>query len=326
VCLLRPREASWNLIPPLWTLGVSERMLDRIQESAWGKLHADYCWNVIEWQGNLLVWKIRRHYPRPCSGKERGTVRGFSRSSRLNLFKSFARINIGENMPYLFMTLTYPDEVRLKDRGLDERKAADMPEENFKDLGYLHMNSHRWVMWRYLEKYLEKQLPGIWRIEYKRRLTGVFKGKPMPHLHILVMTCDYIPWQEVRWFWQQTIGERFVNVDIRAIYDPELALTYLAKYVGKEPDSTLENDAYLNSIPPGRCWGYMRKNLIKKEDKWTGRYFETDDLASLRHYALPNAGELIEQGCGSFTLIGERAREVGEILVTMPIANRSVPE
>jgi len=218
-------------------------------------------------------------------------------------------------MPYLFMTLTYPDEIRLRDRWIDERKAVDMPEENFKDLGYLHMNMHRWVFWRYLEKYLGKPLPGIWRIEYRPRQSGIFKGKPMPHIHILLMTADYVPWQEVKWMWMNTIGERFVNTDVRAVYNVELVLTYIAKYIGKDDSDNLEYDAYLNSLPAGRCWGYMRKNLIKKEDKWTGRYFETDDIASLRHYAIPEGVELIDAGMCSFTLIGKRAREIGELLM-----------
>jgi len=294
---------------------MSERMLDRIQESAWGKVHADYCWNVIEWQGNYLCWKVRRRHYKPDNIKKRGNVKGFSRSSRLRLMKSFARIDIGENMPYLFMTLTYPDTVLLRDRWIEKSKLELMTRENYLALDYLHITQHRWVFWRYLEKHLGKQIPGIWRIEYKPRLSGVHKDFPMPHLHILIAQHGYVRWQEVRWFWQSTIGERFVNVDVRGVYNPEVTLHYLSKYIGKEETDTLEHDAYLDSLPFGRQWGYMRKPLIKQEDKWTGRYFETDQLASLRQYASPESFEVQETGMCSFTLIGPRAKEIGNLLL-----------
>jgi len=286
-----------------------------MQESAWEKLHADFCWNVIIWQGDYLCWKTQRRYSKPQTEIKRGTVRGFSRSSRLRLLKSFAKLDIGKNMPYLFMTLTYPDETRKRDRWAEMTHAQKMDRENYMALEYLNITQHRWVFWRYLEKYLGKQLPGIWRIEWKERLSGVFKGLPMPHIHILLATCNYVPWQEVRWMWMNTLGERFVNVDVRAVYDPELVITYIAKYIGKEDFTTLEYDAYLDSIPAGRNWGYMRKNLIAQSDRWTGRYFETDDLASLRQYAVPKNVELIESGLCSFTIIGKRAREIGEMIV-----------
>jgi len=292
-----------------------ERLLDRVQESAFGKLHADYLWNVIEWQGDYLCWKVRRKHYIPDNINKRGNVKGFSRSSRLRLMKSFARLDIEGNMPYLFMTLTYPDTVLLKDRWIELDGKQLMDRDRYFSLDYLYLTQHRWVFWRYLEKHLGKHLPGIWRIEYKPRLSGIHKDYPMPHIHILIATQAYIPWQEVRWYWQNTIGERFVNVDVRAVYDPEVTLHYLSKYIGKDESDTVQDDAYLDSLPYGRQWGYMRKNLLKQSDKWTGRYFETDSLASLREYAVPGGVDLIDAGMCSFTLIGPRAREIGEILV-----------
>jgi len=298
---------------------MSARILDRIQESAWGKLHADYCWNIIEWQGDYLCWKVQKRYSNPMPTEKRGSVKGFSRSSRLRLMKSFAKIDIGENMPYLFMTLTYPDTTRQRDRWTEMTAKKAMDKENYRCLEYLNITQHRWVFWRYLERYLGKKLPGIWRIEWKERQTGVFAGFPMPHVHILLANCSYVPWQEVRWMWMNTLGERFVNIDVRAVYDPELVITYISKYLGKDEIGTLEYDAYIDSVPCGRSWGYMRKNLIVESDKWTGRYFETDDLASLRHYAVPGGVELIDAGMCSFTIIGKRAREIGEIIVGMDL-------
>jgi len=294
---------------------MADRLIDRLQESAWGKLHADFCWNVIEWQGDFLCWKVRKKYSQPVTTEKRGSVKGFSRSSRLRLLKSFAKIDMEKNMPYLFMTLTYPDTVRQRDRWLEMKDAQKMDRESYISLEYLNMTQHRWVFWRYLEKYLGRKVPGIWRIEWKPRLTGVFKDLPMPHIHILLATCNYVPWQEIRWMWMNTIGERFVNVDVRAVYNPEVVVTYLSKYIGKQEDYTLEDAAYLDNIPYGRNWGYMRKNLIAHSDRWTGRYFETDDLASLRLYAVPGGVELIDAGMCSFTIIGKRAREIGELIV-----------
>ncbi len=164
-----------------------------------------------------------------------------------------------------------------------------------------------------------KRLCGIWRIEWKPRLTGVLTGKPMPHLHILLMQNDYIPWQECRHLWQKTIGERFVNIDVRAVYDIEVVIGYLSKYLGKVTDATLEDAAYLDTIPTGRVWGFMRKNLIKREDKWVGRFFETDDLASLRSYAIQDETIPHDADILTFTLIGRKAREVGEIAFSSDI-------
>jgi hypothetical protein len=297
---------------------MKRRKLDDMQESAWGKTHADYLWNVIEWQGECLVWKVRRKHYIPDGINKRGNVKDFSRASRLRLMRVFARLDWEENMPYLFMTLTYPDTTLLKDRWVELSREQRYDEERYKDVEYLRITAHRWVFWRYLENYLGEKCAGIWRIEWKPRLSGPLERRPMPHLHILLCKTRYVPWQEVRWAWMNTIGERFVNVDVRGCYDREIVVTYLSKYLGKVEDGTLEDDAYLDSIPPGRAWGVMRKNLLVQEEKFMGRYFETDDLASLRHYACPEKVELIDAGMCSFTLIGPKAREVGEILVGMP--------
>ena len=198
---------------------MAERILDRMQQAQWERLHADYCWNVIEWQGNTLIWKVQKRYSVPCPDSKRGTVKGFSRASRLRFMKQFGRINIMENMPYLWMTLTYPDDVRLRDRWIDLKKIEKMDRERYLDIEYLNITQHRWVFWRYLEKYLEKKVPGVWRIEWVPRKSGVFKGQMMPHLHILLMQQNYLAWQEVKWMWMNTLGERFVNVDVRACYD-----------------------------------------------------------------------------------------------------------
>jgi hypothetical protein len=220
------------------------------------------------------------------------------------------------------MTLTYPDSVLLHDRFVDVSREQQYDETRYKDVEYLRMTQHRWVMWRYLEHYVGKHMAGVWRIEWKPRLTGPLERRPMPHLHVLVCHTAYIPWQEVRWAWMQTIGERFVNVDVRGCYDKEVVIGYLSKYIAKVDPDTLEDDAYLDSVPPGRNWGVMRRNLMKTEEKFMGRYFETDDLASLRHYACPEKVELIDAGMCSFTLLGPKAREIGELLVGMPEANR----
>lgn len=127
----------------------------------------------------------------------------------------------------------------------------------------------------------------------------------MPHLHILTFGEDYIPWQEVRWWWMNVLGVRQVSVDVGNIDNIAHATAYVAKYIGKVSDYTLDNDAYLNTVPPGRCWGFYHKNLIAMCPLVSARIRESDEVASLRDFACPEKVELLQGSNGTFTVLGK---------------------
>jgi hypothetical protein len=194
--------------------------------------------NLVERQGNYLHWRKEEKYSRPEVSNKRGQVKMFTRSSRMRLLRSFARLDWEKNGMCLFITLTFPDSVHVQ--------------KNYK------MNIYRWVFWRYLEKWAGRKVSGMWRCEWKPRLSGIQIGEYMPHLHLLVFGEDFIPWQEVNWWWMNTLSVRHVCTDVQAVRDIDLATSYVSKYIAKTDLHYLDNAAYLNNVPPGRCWGWFR--------------------------------------------------------------------
>lgn len=160
----------------------------------------------------------------------------------------WSRMNKG-----LFITLTMPDEAW----------PMEVPERN----------KAKYVFFRNMENYLGHQVGALWRIEWKKRLTGKYLGQILPHWHLIIPSVKFIPKEIVLGWWRDALhvkGHLMTRVD--KLSDRKKHEVYICKYCAKLPDANgLDYGAYLNI--KGRHWGYQRKHLIP-----TCPLLEIDDL------------------------------------------------
>jgi len=120
------------------------------------------------WAGAGLIKVIKqgRHKIIPendANQKKRGQIHGFSRAARRRMMQFLAKVRLDELLP-LFGTTTYPDMF------------PDEAEKFKRDLQAL------------IER-LKRRFPLVgllWRLEFKRRKSGVNIGKVAPHFHWLL--------------------------------------------------------------------------------------------------------------------------------------------
>ncbi len=166
----------------------------------------------------------------------------FSKEARLRLLKVINQVNWSLVKPSLFITLTYPDE--------------------YKDRTYETRTKDRYLFHRYVEKRLGKRIAALWRTEWQIRKSGELTGQPMPHVHMVLFSCPHIPWADVRTWWRVILGRIGpLATDVRRATDGEHAAKYIAKYVSKLDEISLDVAAYLNRMS-GRSWGIKRPELL----------------------------------------------------------------
>ena len=224
----------------------------------------------------------------------RGAITKFSQSARLRVFKAFSKIDWSKAGRIKFISLTYPDSVILRD--------------------YKRRNTDRYLFMRYLEKYLHKELSTLWRIEWKGRQSGSLLGCVVPHIHLIVPNCCYIDKQVIRDIWSRILHVTgALCTDIREVKTLKQLLCYVSKYIAKKnEDTTLDIASYLNST--GRMWGITRKNLLPMHPTMVSQELSPSAVNFIREFACkvwPNYD--VEKG-GSFTLLGDEALNLGEIL------------
>jgi hypothetical protein len=127
----------------------------------------------------------------------------------------------------------------------------------------------------------------------------------MPHFHIMALGVSFVPHQDVRSWWRQSLKCRGpLATDVRGVKGPEGCGRYLAKYLSKS--SSLDNGAYLNKPwMNGRHWGLTRVDDIPwaektRDDPLTEAEFE----AAKRAFVEENAWATSGFG-GSFTVLGK---------------------
>jgi hypothetical protein len=139
-----------------------------------GHISSRDCWNPFDegrievWQGAGLIKVVKqwRHEIIPegaSKPNKRGQIHGFSRASRRRMMQFLAKVRLDELLP-LFGTTTYPDIF------------PDEAEKFKRDLQTL------------IER-LKRRFPLVgllWRLEFKRRKSGVNVGKVAPHFHWLL--------------------------------------------------------------------------------------------------------------------------------------------
>jgi hypothetical protein len=189
-----------------------------------------------------------------------------------------------------FVTLTYPDEVLPNTMNV--------------------RNKHRYLFNRHIEKLAGKPLASVWRVEWKRRLSGLYIGQSEPHIHILYFAYQGITKEEIRKIWHGVIhSPRKVQVDAKTVSSGSMAAVYSAKYCGKDEDATaLDNVSYLNRT--GRHAGWLRKGLIPMHPLEIVARIDAALVELLRaraHEILKYYDKRFDEG---FTVLGDVALEI----------------
>lgn len=166
--------------------------------------------------------------PKKPSGQTRGIVQKFSRKSRVNMLREVAKIRNMKNG--VFATLTYPGLFLFH---------CGHPKE--------HLSA--------LKKRILRAFPDagiVWRMELKKRQTGLSAGEIVPHFHLLVFNLD-VPVYQFRdwlaWAWNMIIDpkdldHRVAGTQCDRIKNRKHAMRYVAKYCTK-----------VNDDEDGQNWG-----------------------------------------------------------------------
>jgi len=189
----------------------------------------------IEMQGKRMSAKVLKPYQQPPPSARGRKIKVFSRASRLRMLKFVAGIDWSEFAGGKFITLTFPD--------------ARWPNDNYQ------RNIYRSVFVRSMEKHLGITVPALWRTEWLPRLSGKFKGKVLPHIHLLTFRGKWFDKEDVNALWKRAIGYKpYCRTEIKAIENEQMAGFYVSKYCAKVPDSlSLVHPPNLNTT--GRHYG-----------------------------------------------------------------------
>jgi hypothetical protein len=244
----------------------------------------------VKMQGNLLEWKVLAEPTSNPDPKGRGCIMQFSRASRLRMLKLIATIKWQEVEPCLFITLTFPDDRR-------PRTPAEVTQR-------------RSVFWRYLEKYLGRQAPCLWRTEWEPRLSGQHVCEFAPHFHIMLFGVPYIHYSLVNLWWRNALDyQEYTRTECKGMENARQAAYYIAAYCAKLPSYSLVYASYLNS-GSGRHWGTLRPELIPRHEQATFR-FETSYQAALAKEMVADLSKYAsEAGNGSFTVFSDEVSEL----------------
>jgi hypothetical protein len=170
-------------------------------------------------------------------------------------------------------------------------------------------NQARHTFLRDVEHLLGFSIGALWRIEWQKRKSGVNKGKFLPHFHLIIPGCRFIPWQKINERWRAALGYRgFVVTDVRRLSDKTMHQVYIAKYAAKLPElSSLDYLAYLNI--DGRHWGVHRPALIPRHKTIVYDGLDEERVEALKSLARENFdwyGEYAELGFSMFGRLGAK--------------------
>jgi hypothetical protein len=236
-------------------------------------------------QGQLFKFKESWNWNQSPRLPPRGTIGGFSAAARLRMIKEIAVINWSATGRCLFLTLTYPDS-------LGERS-------------YKERTTDRTLVTRRIERYLGKNIATLWRCEWKARKSGERKGQMMPHLHMLLFGVEYIPWEDLRMWWRETLGiDGPLHTYVQKLTDGEHAAKYAAKYAAKDGSSSLVNAAYLDGLL-GRAWGMTRQKLIPRAALTSYRNLPASVERALRILGSEMRHHHAPDSQGSYCVIGD---------------------
>jgi len=249
---------------------------------------------VAVFRGELLEISHLPHRKKKPLYHRRGQIKGFTKGARLRMLRMIASINWGSVKHGVFITLTYPDEHA--DRSMGER------------------NTDKYLFMRYIEKHLGKKVGVIWRLEWEPRKSGKRLGQLTAHWHLIVFGIKFIPKDVVRSFWQCVLrADGPVVTWIDGITTGKKLARYVGKYCSKLPEAdVLDNSTYLNS--QGRHWGVMRRELVPFADRVVIPCLTDKELHLVENLACMTFRYFCREAQQGFSVFGENAKKVGEIL------------
>lgn len=242
----------------------------------------------IQWylriQGECTEIFCKRNYSDVATTAPRSTIHDFTRAARQRMLRLTAKIDWGRIGKSLFITLTYPDSC-----GVMAPKARSM---------------HRHVFLRSIEKYLQSQVGTLWRVEWQRRKSGARKGEVFPHVHMVMVGVEYIPWRVIRKAWRDSVHVKgHLCTDVQSVQSGEAAARYVAKYCAKLP--SLDRVPYLNNeVSRGRHWGMTRKHLFPMHNVRALQALSDEQAEELRLLASMKFAGYDPLLGGGFTLFG----------------------
>lgn len=245
-------------------------------------------------RGNLLSYKTGLAYSPPPAGSKRDEITRFTKASRLRMLKFVATIDYTSVRASSFLTLSYPPECECRTFAARTRD--------------------RFLIMRKIEDYHDDQISGLWRTEWKVRLSGPTKGNIAPHVHLLLFKVKYIPRGLLVAWWKAVIHSTIDPVvDIRRAVGKRGAAAYISKYCGKVESTCLVNASYLHNRT-GRHWGYLRRHHIPRwpeEEIESPTEAQTEFVYRLAQAVFPQGD--IRPG-ESFTLFGDFVAKAGKII------------
>lgn len=262
-------------------------------------------WSV-EMQGErMTVTASLIDYTTPASKPGRFISR-FSRAARLRLLKMVASMDWSSITSGLFITLTYPPG----------KVAFDVDERN----------KQRYLFHRYMEKDLGREIPLLWRIEWKRRRSGSDKGNVVPHFHLLAPGCPFIAKEKIRSWWRTILNHVGpLATDVQGLMNAKHQAIYVSKYCAKMPDtSTLDNVPNLNIR--GRHYGFHRRRRIPMAPRITFRDLSERLVSELRAEAVRVLPHYDRRFDGGFTLLGGRAKKIIDRVRELALAEGAIAE
>lgn len=249
----------------------------------------------IEIQGQLCCVAVRKG-PLSAAPAKRKEINGFSKASRLRLFKLTNRLEFSRAGRCTFATCTWRDEV-----GRPSPAAITQARSNAQ---------------KSLERLAGQQCAGFWRIEWQNRLSGRYVGQPMPHLHAIYFNMPWVAKEEWSAAWARAIGwEGRVSVKLEEIQNLRKCLYYVSKYVAKlDALSNLDIVSYLSNYIGGRRWGTYRKNLIPLADKHELRVPPGELVDRIRAVATKAWEKTPINPDVGFSIFGPAAKEIQKLV------------
>jgi hypothetical protein len=261
--------------------------------------------NRITLQGRILTWSVDHiNFARP-SDKPRGIITEFTRKARLRMLCWFNTVYWEDCMPASFITLTFPDE----------RK----PESS------QFANQLRWCFWRALERKVNKQLAGVWRVEWKARQTGSKLGEIFPHFHFIVFDVPFVHRDWISQTWAAMLKVSTAVTHIRKINNLRAAGGYVSKYLGKA-DGCLVIGPYLSHEGFGRQWGIFRKKLIPLYAKLESDVDTDARLLEIKRRLRPDITSVAELEALSLKAFGPLAYAIWTEIFGLPGVDQDGPD
>jgi len=241
-------------------------------------------WHVYIQGTSIDVYRSGLAAP-TCRPEKRQPCGPWSYQSRKGLLLFLNSIDYSRVGKSLFVSLGYPDGI------------VKLP--------YTERSKHRYLFLRYVEKFVGRNVPCIWRIEWEERKSGAYTGKLAPHWHMMFMNLRWLDMDNIRLWWRKAIGadDGPLSTDVRRIRGERGVVRYLSKYVSKY--CSLDLYTYHNSgIQFGRHWGCTRDELIPLSPVLVDRELTEEEIAVFKGFARSRWKRYEENNGGGFYLLG----------------------